>query len=105
MMARVFLNRLDKRMRLESCATIQYLFDKPRPKIYDRDLQIKSPYNTYRNDGLPPGPISNPGKAALKAALAPVDNDYLYFLLKPDGSHYFSQTYGEHLRAKKKYID
>lgn len=105
MMARVFLNRLDKGMRLESCATIQYLFDKPHPRIYDRDLEIKSPYNTYRNKGLPPGPISNPGRAALKAAFAPVENDYLYFVLKPDGSHHFSQTYREHLNAKNKFID
>ena len=105
MMARVFLNRLDKNMRLESCATVQYLLDKPRAKLYERDLQIQSPYNTYRNGGLPPGPVSNPGKAALEAAFQPVENDYLYFVLKPDGSHYFSQSYREHLNAKHKYLD
>lgn len=105
MMAQVFLNRLDQNMRLESCATIQYLFDRPKPRIYDRDLQIESPYNTYRNAGLPPGPISNPGRAAIEAAFEPKAGDYIFFVLKPDGSHHFSQTYGEHLRAKKKFID
>lgn len=105
MMAQVFLNRLEQNMRLESCATIQYLFDRPRPKIYERDLQIESPYNTYRNAGLPPGPISNPGRAAIEAAFRPQAGDYLFFVLKPDGSHHFSKTYGEHLNAKKKFID
>jgi UPF0755 protein len=105
MMAQVFLNRLDQNMRLESCATIQYLFDRPKPRIFERDLEIESPYNTYRNPGLPPGPISNPGRAALEAAFEPKAGDYLFFVLKPDGSHHFSRTYGEHLRAKKKFID
>lgn len=105
MMAQVFLNRLDQNMRLESCATIQYLFDRPKPRIYERDLQIESPYNTYRNAGLPPGPISNPGRAAIEAAFEPKAGDYLFFVLKPDGSHHFSRTYGEHLRAKKVFID
>lgn len=105
MMARVFLNRLDKGMRLESCATIQYLFDKPKPRIYNKDLEIVSPYNTYRNKGLPPGPISNPGRAALEATFNPLENQYLYFVLKEDGSHSFSKTYNEHLRAKKQYLN
>lgn len=105
MMARVFLNRLDESMRLESCATVQYLFDKPRPRLFERDLKIESPYNTYLHKGLPPGPISNPGRAALEAAFDPVDNDYLFFVLKPDGSHHFSRTYQEHLNAKRRYID
>ncbi|MCR9141282.1 MAG: endolytic transglycosylase MltG [bacterium] len=105
MMAQVFLNRLDQNMRLESCATIQYLFDRPKPRIFERDLEIESPYNTYRNPGLPPGPISNPGRAAIEAAFEPKAGDYLFFVLKPDGSHHFSRTYGEHLRAKKKFID
>ena len=105
MMARVFMNRLDKNMRLESCATIQYLFDKPKPRIYNRDLEIQSPYNTYRNKGLPPGPISNPGMAALLSALDPIQNDYLYFVLKEDGSHHFSKTYNEHLNAKNRYLN
>ncbi len=103
-MAQVFINRLEKRMRLESCATIQYLLDKPRPRLYEKDLKIESPYNTYRNDGLPPGPVSNPGLPALRAAFQPVPGPYLFFLLKPDGSHQFSVTYKDHLEAKRKYL-
>ncbi len=105
LMAQVFLNRLERNMRLESCATIQYLFEKPRRRLYEKDLQIPSPYNTYRNAGLPPGPISNPGRAAIEAAFEPKPSDFLFFVLKPDGSHHFSATYAEHLNAKKKYID
>ena len=104
MMARVFLNRLDQRMRLESCATIQYLLDRPRARLYERDLRIPSPYNTYQHAGLPPGPISNPGRAALEAAFQPIENDYLFFVLKPDGSHRFSRTYQEHLDAKRRFL-
>tara|TARA_Y100001937_G_scaffold128230_4_gene203373 strand:- start:81090 stop:82097 length:1008 start_codon:yes stop_codon:yes gene_type:complete len=103
-MSRVFLNRLDKGMRLESCATIQYLLPKPREKLYEKDLQIPSPYNTYENAGMPPGPISNPGLPALKAAFHPEEGDFLFFVLKPDGSHHFSKTFQEHVKAKRKYL-
>ena len=103
--ARVFLNRLKKQMKLESCATVQYLFERSKPKLYLRDLARPSPYNTYIHYGMPPGPISNPGRAALEAAFLPHHNNYLYFVVKPDGSHHFSERYSEHLRAKKKYID
>ncbi|MBE7437258.1 MAG: endolytic transglycosylase MltG [Spirochaetales bacterium] len=104
MMAQVFINRLEKKMRLESCATIQYLFDKPKPRLFEKDLKIDSPYNTYQIKGLPPGPVSNPGLAAIRAAFAPEKSTFLYFVLKPDGSHHFSETYKEHLEAKKKYL-
>ena len=104
MMAQVFINRLEKNMRLESCATIQYLFDKPRPRLYEKDLHIESPYNTYRNAGLPPGPVSNPGLAALRASFQPKPGPYIFFVLKPDGSHHFSKTYKEHLAAKRKFL-
>lgn len=103
-MASVFLNRIQKEMRLESCATVQYLLPEPREKLYNRDLLIPSPYNTYRNQGFPPGPISNPGAPALKAAFQPDDTDYLFFVLKPDRTHYFSSSYSEHLKAKKRYL-
>ncbi|PJZ71404.1 aminodeoxychorismate lyase [Leptospira perolatii] len=105
LMAGVFLNRLKQDIPLESCATIQYLFDKPHPRIFEKDLKIVSPYNTYLNKGYPPGPISNPGLPALEAAFMPAQTDYLFFLLKPDGFHYFSKTFKEHAEAKKKYID
>ncbi len=103
--AGVFLNRLHRKMKLESCATVQYLFPAPKAKLYLRDLTLPSPYNTYRNHGLPKAPISNPGKAALKAAFFPQQNSYLYFVVKADGRHHFSESYHEHLQAKKKYID
>lgn len=105
LMAGVFLNRLKQDIPLESCATIQYLFDKPHPRIFEKDLKIVSPYNTYMNKGYPPGPISNPGQPALEAALMPSQTEYLFFLLKPDGFHYFSKNFKEHAEAKKKYID
>ncbi len=104
-MAGVFLKRLKIKMPLESCATVQYLFDKPKSRLLEKDLEIVSPYNTYLNKGYPPGPISNPGLPAITAAFRPVESDYLFFLVKPDGSHYFSKTHTEHLEAKKKYID
>ncbi len=102
--AGVFANRLKMNYPLESCATIQYLFKKPKKRIYYQYLKIDSPYNTYINKGLPPGPISNPGLSALKAALNPKKTDYLFFVVRGDGSHYFSKSFGEHARAKKKYI-
>jgi UPF0755 protein len=105
LMAGVFETRIEKNMPLESCATIQYLFDKPKKRLFERDLKIESPYNTYIHEGWPPGPISNPGLPALEAAFKPVKSNKLFFLLKPDGSHYFSATFKEHLEAKKKFID
>jgi UPF0755 protein len=105
LMAGVFLKRLKIKMPLESCATVQYLFDKPKKRLLEKDLEIISPYNTYLNRGYPPGPISNPGLPAITAAFRPVESDNLFFLVKPDGSHYFSKTHNEHLEAKKKYID
>lgn len=103
--ARVFLNRLEKKMKLESCATVQYLFERSKAKLYLSDLARPSPYNTYIHYGMPPGPISNPGRAALEAAFLPDHNNYLYFVVKPDRTHHFSERYSEHLRAKDKYIN
>ena len=105
MMAGVFLKRMRENISLESCATIQYLFDKPKNRLFEKDLEKESPYNTYKNKGFPPGPISNPGLPALQAAFHPIDEGYLFFLRKPDASHYFSKTIKEHIAAKKKYID
>jgi len=100
----VFHNRLEKGMLLQSCATVQYALGEVKPVLYNTDLQIQSPYNTYLNLGLPPGPIAAPGEASLKAALYPADVSYLYFVAKPDGSHVFSNTLQEHNEAKKKYL-
>ncbi|MDP7039431.1 MAG: endolytic transglycosylase MltG [Myxococcota bacterium] len=103
--AGVFKNRIEQDMRLESCATIQYVFGEPKKRLLNKDLRVESPYNTYLNEGLPPGPISNPGEKALRAAFFPEDNEYLFFLAKKDGSnqHAFSRDYKEHLLMQKRY--
>ena len=103
LIASVFLNRLAKNMKLESCATIQYILGTPKPKLYDKDLQIPSPYNTYLHAGLPPGPIASPGHASLQAVLHPAQSDYLFFLAKSDGYHVFAKTFEEHLENQRKY--
>jgi len=100
----VFHNRLAIEMRLESCATVQFALGKVKDVLLYEDLEIESPYNTYRNSGLPPGPIAVPGAASLEAALYPADTDFLFFVAKPDGSHYFSKTLAEHNAAKEKYL-
>jgi len=97
----VFHNRLKKDMKLQSCATIQYILEKPKEKLEESDLKIDSPYNTYIYKGLPPGPICNPGFDSIKAALEPAEEDYLYFVLGENGRHIFSKTYQEHLKNKK----
>ncbi|MCW2278036.1 endolytic transglycosylase MltG [Heliophilum fasciatum] len=102
--AKVFLNRLGKNMRLEACSTVQYLLDQPKAKLYYKDLEIESPYNTYKYSGLPPGPIANPGRESLQAVLAPANVDYLFFVAKGDGYHQFSRTLAEHEKAVKQYV-
>ncbi|MFC1545772.1 endolytic transglycosylase MltG, partial [Gemmatimonadota bacterium] len=97
----VFHNRLDSGMRLESCATVLYALGRFKRRLYERDLAVDSPYNTYLNRGLPPGPIANPGAASLRAVVDPADSDFLYFVARGDGTHTFSRTYAEHLRAKR----
>jgi UPF0755 protein len=99
--AGVFLNRLDKNMRLESCATVQYILGKTKERLRLSDLRQPSPYNTYLNTGLPPGPIANPGLQALEAAFKPESHDYLFFFARKDGSqsHVFTQTYAQHQKA------
>jgi UPF0755 protein len=97
----VFHNRLKSGMKLQSCATIQYILGKPKEKLEESDLEIESPYNTYLYKGLPPGPICNPGIDSIIAALEPANEDYLYFVLGDNGRHIFSKTYEEHLKNKK----
>jgi len=96
----VFYNRMGLRMPLDSCATIKYALDRPTKTVYFEQLEVKSPYNTYINKGLPPGPICNPGIASIKAALEPADTDFCYFVSRRDGTHVFTKTGVEHLRAK-----
>lgn len=101
LVAAVFLNRLEDGWKLESCATVQYILGHPKENLSDDDLKIPSPYNTYLNYGLPPGPIAAPGLASIEAVLYPADVPYLFFVAKGDGSHYFSRTLAEHNAAKK----
>ena len=97
----VYHNRLKKGMRLQADPTIQYILkDGPR-RLLNRDLKIVSPYNTYLNKGLPPGPINNPGIESIKAALFPAESDYLYFVARGDGYHTFSITEKQHNKAKR----
>jgi UPF0755 protein len=98
--AAVYLNRLDVGMKLQADPTVQYLLPRSR-RLYLKDLNIDSPYNTYRYEGLPPGPIGCPGKVALEAVLKPARCDYLFFVSLGDGRHAFSRTYGEHLVARR----
>jgi UPF0755 protein len=102
--ARVFFNRLEKKMRLQSCPTVIYSIMCGKSlgrKLTLDDLKIKSPYNTYRNSGLPPTPITNPGRESIIAVLHPEMHDALFFVLQDGKKHAFSKTYEEHLRKKK----
>lgn len=97
----VYHNRLKRGMKLQADPTVQYIIkDGPR-RLLIKDLRIKSPYNTYLYEGLPPGPINSPGFKSLSAALYPDKNDYLYFVAKGDGYHTFSKNEKEHERAKR----
>ena len=99
----VYHNRLKQGMRLQADPTIQYIItDGPRRLKYS-DLKIDSPYNTYRRKGLPPGPVGNPGRRAIMAALYPAKVPYIYFVAKGDGYHYFNVTAEEHLADKRKF--
>ncbi|UCH77624.1 MAG: endolytic transglycosylase MltG [Candidatus Coatesbacteria bacterium] len=100
LVASVFHNRLARGMRLESCATVIYALGGDVERLTIQDLQVDSPYNTYVNGGLPPGPICSPGRASLRAALNPAATDYLFFVSNGDGSHTFSRTLRGHLTAR-----
>lgn len=97
--ASVFLNRLKKRMRLESDPTVIYGLKNFDGNLKKKDLRTPGPYNTYLNYGLPPGPIANPGRESLMAVIKPAKTDYLYFVAKNDGSHHFSASLSEHNKA------
>ncbi len=94
--AGVLMNRLRTGRKLECDATVQYALGNRKSRLLYSDLQYPSPYNTYLHEGLPPGPINNPGLASIKAALSPAGTPYLYYVARPDGSHIFSRTAAEH---------
>jgi UPF0755 protein len=95
----VYHNRLKKNMRLQADPTVVYGIKRMQDGITWKDLKRNTPYNTYIINGLPPGPIASPGIKSIRAALYPADVDYLYFVSKNDGTHYFSRTGEEHLKA------
>ncbi len=104
--AGVLYNRLEIGMKLEFCSTVQYLLGEAKERLLYSDLEIDSPYNTYKYAGLPPGPISSPGEECIVAALYPEETDYLFFVLKSYGSieHNFAVTGQEFYRYKDEYI-
>lgn len=99
--ASVFVNRLSIDMPLQADPTIAYLFDEHRTRLLYSDLEIPSPYNTYRNRGLPPGPIASPGVSAIEAVLEPAETDLFFFVARGDGTHVFTRTFNEHVRARQ----
>ncbi len=103
LIAAVFLNRLKKNMRLQADPTVLYALKRTSGPLTRKELKVSSPYNTYRARGLPPGPIASPGLKSLSAVLYPTPVDYLYFVARGDGSHIFSRTLTEHLKAVARY--
>ncbi|ULT55770.1 endolytic transglycosylase MltG [Neobacillus drentensis] len=102
--ASVFYNRLKQGMPLQTDPTVLYAQGKHKEKVYYKDLEVNSPYNTYKNTGLPPGPIANSGRDSIEAALEPNQTDYYYFLATADGSVIFTKTLAEHNQKKAEYI-
>jgi UPF0755 protein len=106
--AAVYYNRLRRGMRLQADPTVQYAQGRHVTRLLYKDLEIESPYNTYRVDGLPPGPIGAPGAPSLAAAVNPANVSYLYFVAEPDGHHEFRNTFAEHevaVRAARRLWD
>jgi UPF0755 protein len=98
----VVRNRLKRKMPLQIDATVIYALGRHKSALTFADLKVDNPYNTYRNAGLPPGPICNPGEASVLAALQPAKTPYLYYVARPDGSHIFTKTFKEHQAAIRK---
>jgi UPF0755 protein len=96
--AGVYVNRIQKGMKLEADPTVQYGLPDPRRRVLYADLRVDHPYNTYLRKGLPPGPINNPGRSSIIAALYPARHRYLYFVADGNGGHRFARTYEEHRR-------
>ena len=100
MISGVYHNRLKIGMLLQADPTVQYSLGRHVERVLYRDLEVNSPYNTYRNPGLPPGPIASPGGKSIVAALFPADVKFLYFVAFPDGHHEFTMTMQQHEGAK-----
>ena len=98
----LYWNRLKKGMRLQADPTVNYAVGQRRRLRY-KDYKVEHPYNTYLHAGLPPGPITNPSKSSVEAALYPADHNYLYMVASPKGTHNFSETYSEHRRKSREW--
>lgn len=99
--AGIFINRLTNSIPLQSCVTVEYVLGIHKQRLSYEDTQVQSPYNTYINAGLPPTPICTPTISSINAVKNYKRTDYLFFVAKQDGSHVFSRTYDEHLKATK----
>ncbi|WP_070120769.1 endolytic transglycosylase MltG [Bacillus marinisedimentorum] len=102
--ASVFYNRLENDIPLQTDPTVLYALGEHKQKVYKKDLQVDSPYNTYKYKDLPPGPIASPGEMSLKAALEPDDTEFLYFLATPEGEVLFNESLKEHNIDKNKHL-
>ena len=102
--AGIIYRRISRNMPIQSCSTVLYALGKSKARLSSRDLRINSPYNTYSHRGLPPGPISNPGKDSISAAINPRKTSYLFFVSMGNGRNYFSRTYREHQAAINMYL-
>ncbi|WHY65810.1 endolytic transglycosylase MltG [Neobacillus sp. SuZ13] len=102
--ASVFYNRIKKGMMLQTDPTVLYAQGKHKARVLYKDLEVDSPYNTYQNTGLPPGPIANAGKSSIEASLDPAETDYYYFIATADGDVIFTKTLEEHNKEKAKHI-
>ncbi len=99
--AGVYTNRLREKMLLQADPTVQYVLGRHTPRVLFKDLEVDSPYNTYKYPGLPPGPIASPGGPSLEAAMFPASVPFFYFVAAPDGHHEFRRTLAEHEAATK----
>lgn len=102
--ASVFNNRIEQGMPLQTDPTVLYALGEHKDRVLYKDLEVKNPYNTYLNKGLPPGPIANAGRASLDATVDPAKTKYLYFVADKDGNNHFAETYVEHQNNVAKYI-
>jgi len=102
--ASVFYNRIDEGMPLQTDPTVLYALGSHKDRVLYEDLEVENAYNTYKNKGLPPGPIAGAGKTSIEAALNPSKTDYFYFLADKEGVNHFSKTYDEHLQKVEKYL-
>lgn len=104
LMASVFYNRIKKNMNLAADSTVNFVFNYEKKRILYKDLEVDSPYNTYKYKGLPPAPIANPTVSSVEAVYNPAKTDYLFFVTKGGGEHFFSKTYKEHINFQNRQI-